>query len=599
MLFHTIRTKLFFVFLAISVIPVFIITYISYNSYTKLVSKQVSLVASNTVSNTVERIDNIFQNIDRITLSFQQFSTQPGATTVSQELNKLINKPNIDQYDLFLARTKMLFFFNNLVLSNSYLNGIYIFLPDGNSISYGNGTDLAVNYQPLKDEWYQQTLQKGGGLYISDTDTKSFIINAKPSITFSRALYDPDTRQLLGVLMLDCDLNIFKGIDKDIVPNITNMFLANGKGKILYDNSKERIGQTIPDSFMELIAENPEGTVEQTRGGMLSVIKPFPDNDWRIIASLSLNELYKQFGVSQRLIIYIALLCSVIFFLLSIFLSGLITKPIIELSRVMRKNKSLHFVTTKKHLERDDEIGILYTEYNNMIKDIDLYIKESYQSKLITLDSQMKALEAQINSHFLYNTLESINSIAEIEEVESISIMTKALGDMFRYSIKTDSELVSVEDELSHVNNYLTIQKIRFEHKIDFFFYIQSDLDSMRILKLILQPVIENALYHGLEKTRNSGSITITGYTSNDQIIFEVADNGVGMSEEQLNDLQRLLSEPPEFNELGQRNKRSIGLKNVHSRIALYYGAGYGLTLESHKDAGTKVTINIPKIVQE
>ncbi|MFH5183671.1 histidine kinase [Paenibacillus sp. TAB 01] len=599
MLFHTIRTKLFFVFLAISVIPVFIITYISYNSYTKLVSKQVSLVASNTVSNTVERIDNIFQNIDRITLSFQQFSTQPGATTVSQELNKLINKPNIDQYDLFLARTKMLFFFNNLVLSNSYLNGIYIFLPNGNSISYGNGTDLAVNYQPLKDEWYQQTLQKGGGLYISDTDTKSFIINAKPSITFSRALYDPDTRQLLGVLMLDCDLNIFKGIDKDIVPNITNMFLANGKGKILYDNSKERIGQTIPDSFMELIAENPEGTVEQTRGGMLSVIKPFPDNDWRIIASLSLNELYKQFGVSQRLIIYIALLCSVIFFLLSIFLSGLITKPIIELSRVMRKNKSLHFVTTKKHLERDDEIGILYTEYNNMIKDIDLYIKESYQSKLITLDSQMKALEAQINSHFLYNTLESINSIAEIEEVESISIMTKALGDMFRYSIKTDSELVSVEDELSHVNNYLTIQKIRFEHKIDFFFYIQSDLDSMRILKLILQPVIENALYHGLEKTRNSGSITITGYTSNDQIIFEVADNGVGMSEEQLNDLQRLLSEPPEFNELGQRNKRSIGLKNVHSRIALYYGAGYGLTLESHKDAGTKVTINIPKIVQE
>ncbi|RTE11683.1 sensor histidine kinase [Paenibacillus whitsoniae] len=599
MLFRTIRTKLFFVFLAISVIPVFIITYISYNSYTKLVGKQVSLVASNTVSNTVERIDNIFQNIDRITLSFQQFSTQPGAITVSQELNKLINKPNIDQYDFFLARTRMLFFFNNLVLSNSYLNGIYIFLPSGNAISYGNGTDLAINYQPIEDEWYKQTLQKGGGLYISDTDTKPFIINAKPSITFSRALYDPDTRQLLGVLMLDCDLNIFKGIDKDIVPNITNMFLANGKGKILYDNSKSRIGQMIPDDLKALMTENPDGTVEQTRGGTLSVIKPFPDNDWRIIASLSLNELYKQYGVSQRLIIYIALSCAVIFLLLSVVLSGLITKPIIELSRLMRKNKSLHFVTTKKHLERDDEIGILYMEYNKMIKDIDLYIKESYQNKLITLDSQMKALEAQINSHFLYNTLEAINSIAEIEEVESISIMTKALGDMFRYSIKTESELVAVEDELAHVNNYLSIQKIRFEHKIDFHFYIQSDLYAMRILKLILQPVIENALYHGLEKTRNKGTIAITGYTSNAHIIFEVTDNGVGMSEEQLSELQKLLSEPPEFHELGQRNKRSIGLKNVHSRIVLYYGVGYGLTLESEKDKGTKVTITVPNIFQE
>ena len=595
MINRTIRNKLFFVFLAVSVVPIFIVTLISYNAYTSLVAKQVSIVSTGTIDNAVERIDHIFQNIDHITLSFQQFSTRPGAVTVSQELNKLINNPNADQYDFFLARTNMLFFFNNLMLGNPYLNGIYIFLPDGRSISFGISTDLQVDYSPLGDEWYERTLVKNGGLYISDADTKDFIINAKPSITFSRALYDPDTRQLLGVLMLDCGLDIFKGIDKDIVPDITSMFLVNGNGKILYENSASpRIGERLPEPLNGWVAGHPGEAAEETADGALAVMKPFPDNDWRIVASIRLSELYKQYGVSERLLIYIAATCALIFVLLSILLSSLITKPIIDLSKTMRKNKYLSLVTVKKNLERTDEIGVLYTEYNKMIQEINRYIKDSYQNRLLTLDSQMKALEAQINSHFLYNTLESINSIAEIEEVESIAVMTKALGDMFRYSIKTESELVPIEDELAHVSNYMTIQKIRYEDKIDFRLEIEDGLSSYKVLKLIVQPIIENALYHGLESTRKKGTVAVKVFRQEERIVFEIADDGVGMSPDQLQELRALLSEPPAFGELGRRDKRSIGLKNVHSRISLYYGPEYGLSLESELDKGTKVVLNVP-----
>ncbi|MFD0712259.1 sensor histidine kinase [Paenibacillus sp. GCM10027626] len=594
MIKRNIKNKLFFVFLGISIIPIFIVTLISYNAYTSLVAKQVSLVSTNTIDNTVERIDHIFQNIDRITLTFQQFSTRPGAVTVSQELNKLVNNPNADQYDLFMARSNMLFFFNNLILGNPYLNGIYIFLPDGKSISYGIGTDLVIDYEPLQDDWYVRTLEKGGGLYISDADKKDFLLNGEPSITFSRALYDVDTRQLLGVLMLDSGLDIFKGIDKDIVPNITNMFLVNGDGKILYDNYKARIGEQLPEPLAERLAGFDGKTAEKNSDGTLTVIRSFPDNDWKIVASITLSELYKQYGVSKRLLIYIGATCTVIFVLLSVLLSSLITKPIIDLSKTMRKSKFLNLVSAKKHLERSDEIGALYSMYNKMIQDINSYIKDSYQNKLITLDSQMKALEAQVNSHFLYNTLESINSIAEIEEVESIVVMTKALGDMFRYSIKTESELVAIEDELAHVNNYLTIQKIRYEEKIDFRFEIEEGVSSYRVLKLILQPIIENALYHGLEGTNNKGTVTVKVYRSNEQILFEIADDGIGMAPEQLQELQTLLDAPPAFSELGRRDKQSIGLKNVHSRISLYYGSEYGLTLESEQGKGTKVFVNVP-----
>ncbi|QTH41016.1 sensor histidine kinase [Cohnella sp. LGH] len=594
MINRNIRNKLFFVFLGISIVPIFIVTLISYNAYTSLVAKQVSLVSTGTIDNAVERIDHIFQNIDHITLSFQQFSTRPGAVTVSQELNKLISNPNADQYDFFLARTNMLFFFNNLMLGNPYLNGIYIFLPDGRSISYGISTDLQVDYSPLGDDWYERTLVKNGGLYISDANTKNFIINAKPSVTFSRALYDPDTRQLLGVLMLDCGLDIFKGIDKDIVPDITSMFLVNGNGKILYENSAApRIGERLPEPLNGWVTVQPGEAAEET-DGTLAVVKPFPDNDWKIVASIRLSELYKQYGVSERLLIYIAATCAVIFVLLSILLSSLITKPIIDLSKTMRKNKLLSLVTVKKNLERTDEIGVLYTEYNKMIQDIDRFIKESYQNRLITLDSQMKALEAQINSHFLYNTLESINSIAEIEEVESIAVMTKALGDMFRYSIKTESELVPIEDELAHVSNYMTIQKIRYEDKIDFRLEIEEGLSSCKVLKLIVQPIIENALYHGLESTRKKGTVVVKVFRREELVVFEIADDGVGMSAQQLQELRALLSEPPAFSELGHRDKRSIGLKNVHSRISLYYGTEYGLSLESEQDKGTRVVLNVP-----
>ncbi|ULT58322.1 sensor histidine kinase [Neobacillus drentensis] len=594
----TTRTKMFLVFIVISIIPIIIVTINSYRSYTKLVNQQVSVVTSNTISNSLEKIDGIYQNINRITLTFQQFSTVPGSPTVADQLYKLINNKEVGPYDIYLARRDMQFFFNNLILSNDYINGIYLFLPDGNSISYtNNNTDLHFGYVPFNDVWYKQTLQKKGGLYVGNVSTKSFIINAQPSVTFARAIYDFNSHKLLGVLMLDCDIKIFKALDNDIIPNMTNLYLVNDTGNIIYDNRMSSIGKPLPDYLKSKISNNSLGNKEEVKNGNLTVIKSFPDNDWDIVASIPINELYKPYNLSEKLIIYISITCAVIFILLSMVLSNQLTRPTIELSRIMRTNKQLKPISTNKYLQRKDEVGILYTEYNNMIEAINRYIKESYQNKLMTLDSQMKSLEAQINSHFLYNTLESINSIAEIEEVESISIMTKALGDMFRYSIKTDSELVNVTDELNHVNNYITIQNIRYDNSIDFKLEIPTEIYTYQILKLILQPIIENSILHALESKRMKGSITLRAYEgNNNRIVFEIADDGVGMDSEKLNKIKKSLQEQPKFTELGRRNKQSIGLKNVHSRIGLYYGLEYGLTVESEVNKGTTIKLCVPKI---
>ena len=175
--------------------------------------------------------------------------------------------------------------------------------------------------------------------------------------------------------------------------------------------------------------------------------------------------------------------------------------------------------------------------------------------------------------------------------------MTKALGDMFRYSIKTESELVLLNDEINHVKNYITIQNIRYDHSIDFELEIPSNISSCRILKLILQPIIENAILHGLEKKRMKGYVKLKAYEiSQNRIIFEISDNGVGIEKDRLTEIRNFLQEEPEFKELGKRSKQSIGLKNVHSRIALYYGLEYGLNVESEPNKGTTIKICIPKI---
>ncbi|GGO01749.1 sensor histidine kinase [Saccharibacillus kuerlensis] len=599
--FFRLRNKLFLVMVTLSIVPIIIVTFYSYRSYTQLVNRQTSLVASTTIGNAAERIDEVLANIDRISLTIQQQSSSATAySTVSDELKRLSSTD--DPYERFLIRSKLKLIFENILLSYDYVNGIYIFAPDGNSISYGGTSDLKYGYVPIHDDWYKKTLENRGQMVVGSPGVKPFIINAKPSISFSRALYDLNTQQFLGVFMIDCSTEIFNELKPEIIPAMTRLYLIDETNAIIYDNTEDTEGEYLPSTLASTLAQLPDSETSDFRTETMNVIdeslivaQTLPSYNWRIVASISLSGLYDQYGISQKLIGYISLTCALIFLLLSIAFSTWITNPISRLVTIMRSSPS-RLGTTGISSGRRDEIGVLYAEYDKMLKDIDLFVKERYQNRILTLDAQMKALEAQINSHFLFNTLESINSIAEIEEVESIAVMTKALGDMFRYSIRTDSERVYTREELKHVSDYMAIQQIRYGDKIGFHTEIDPEVMDMKILKLILQPLIENAIYHGLEGKKGGGSVTIRGYIdrSTHLLYFEVCDNGKGMSEARLQEIRTLLEQPPEFLGIGQRTSQSIGIKNVHSRIALYYGEAFGLTLSSMENEGTSIRLTLP-----
>ena len=385
--------------------------------------------------------------------------------------------------------------------------------PSGPVLGYGNNVDIHNDYIPDTDDWYKKTLEKRGAFYINGISKKDFLINAKPSISFSQALYDVYSKEFLGILFIDCSPSVFDISEVNTLPQSTIITITENSGNKLFPDY---------DSISGNAAISDDNLYKST-----AIYK----DDLIVSYYLNYGKLYREFGVTRIIILAISAICLLIIITVSFSVSNYVSKPITHLSEILATNQQRQMLeTSTRYMDRPDEIGVLYNEYNNMVSTLEKYIDKEMQNKLIILDSQMKALEAQINSHFLYNTLESINSIAEIEEIESISTMSLALGSMLRYSIKTPSELVTLEEELKHVQNYNAIQQIRYPGQYQLIIDIPEVLRAMKILKLILQPLVENSLYHGLEYCRYGSYIKISGCLKNGNILLTVSDNGRGMN---------------------------------------------------------------------
>jgi two-component system sensor histidine kinase YesM len=446
-------------------------------------------------------------------------------------------------------------------------------------LNYGNSGEIRSDYLPLNDEWYQQTVASKGKTYIYGPCAKDFLFGSSESISFCTALYDPYDREFLGVLFIDCSPEIFDLSSVNPLPEIAVLSVSN-EDEILYTNQN-----LVPDNIHS-----------QDTSEILEYEVPLELDGLKLHASIDREQLYREFGITRITIIYLAVTFILISVLISVILSKSLTKPITFLSEQMLAGEEAFDISATPYFNYKNEIGTLYNSYQEMLDEKNMYIKNELENKLILLDSQMKSLESQVNAHFLYNTLESINSIATVQKVPSISTMALALGSMFRYSIKTKSELVLLSDELKHVQDYTSIQEIRFDHRFSVQTNISEDLMQLRVLKLILQPLVENALYHGLNYCKTGNLITISASLDNSNLCILVRDNGVGMNVEELEHQQKLLAEKPEFTELGQRREEGIGIKNIHTRIRLYYGKHYGLKLDSQLGNGTTVQILVPVI---
>lgn len=573
------RTKIFLSFSILNISLLSFITYFAYSRYAITIEEKIDSICDSLFENAVTASNNTLSQLQE-TFSIFYFYYSDGTTFLNniEDFSDPDNPPDI--YDAMVTNQQFKKSCQNTIYMNEFIYGIYVITPCGYVLSNStsiNGT-LVEGIDYSSQLWYKDLMKLNGATYTSIVSDHALFSGEKKSIYFAKEIRDIYTHSPLGILIVDCDPEFFSLSTTNTMPETALLTIENpSTNDVLYTSYKDS-----ESSF------SPQNRKVKTAKLNLSPLQ--------LVAVFDYDSLYQEYSVTVYMMLALAGLCIIISLILSYIFASSIVKPLEHLSQKMATQSGHSLKLSGQYLNRNDEIGTLYNEYNTMAESLNAAVKQDYQNKLITLDAQMKSLEARINSHFLFNTLESINSIAELEDNELIATMSLSLGNMFRYTLKTQSELVSVADELSHVYDYVTIQQIRFDNR----FHLEINMDEAfkkeQVLKLILQPLVENALYHGLKYCSCGDKIAITGKLHDTYLILHVRDNGCGIDAKALAKLQQSLQEEASFTELGQRNKQSIGLKNIHSRIVLYYGEGYGLTITSSENQYTDVQIKIPKL---
>lgn len=373
------------------------------------------------------------------------------------------------------------------------------------------------------------------------------------------------------------------------------VFLVNQNGENVLNYEEDKAA--VIEAFQELESTGTDVTCTRlTLEGedYLAASTKVRANDWQIYAlmsSWSLTESLEKirfFLIAENIAVILAGLVVILW------ISHKLTSSLEELALTMDAEVKSGYHTEFEY-QYQDEVGMLAKSYNHMIEEIRGHIqaledekervKEIQKQKRI---AELQALQAQINPHFLYNTLNMITWQAVDIGAEDISVISNALGDYFRISLSRGKEVISIKDEIEHVRSYLEIQKIRYEDKMNYEILAKEDVKKFSVIKLILQPLVENALYHGIKPKEGAGTIWVYIEMNSDMIKFIVEDDGVGIQDARLEELNRQL-------EMGCVDSNTgYGIYNVNNRLRLYYGEQYGLKLEKRTLEGTRAVVSIP-----
>ncbi len=297
-------------------------------------------------------------------------------------------------------------------------------------------------------------------------------------------------------------------------------------------------------------------------------------------------DLAKRANVTVLLSTVILIVILVLCLLLTRMITRSVTQPIRELCTATREVAKGNF--SPAEIESDDEIQVLTNSFNDMAGEIQFLIENIKREQWNLRDTELKLLQAQINPHFLYNTLDAIVWMAEGGQDREVVAMVTALSEFFRTTLSEGQDSITIREEESHIRSYLSIQEFRYADILEYEIRIDPAIYDYYILKLTLQPLVENALYHGIKNKRGKGKIIVSGYEEDGQVFLEVRDNGIGMDQEELEKLRRKLKGH-------EVHERGFGLGNVDERIRLNYGPEYGVSFSSVKGEGTVAVVRIPK----
>jgi two-component system sensor histidine kinase YesM len=378
------------------------------------------------------------------------------------------------------------------------------------------------------------------------------------------------------------------------------VFIVNDADEIIYYPNMEYLNKNLSEvtfKGIKLDRLNGYSKVQKIKD-IYFLNQPIGNTSWRIVfATVKDEKILEQFKNKNKISLFMMAIWVLISVVLALLLSKSILEPINKITKTMSKVGEGDFDLNLPKV-RNKDLQILVSSFDKMVEKINSLMKNLVEKETEKTRMELKALQAQINPHFLYNTLEVIRGIARSKKVYTIAEISKSLSLLFRYSINKDNESVMLKEEIEHIKNYIKIQKYRYGDKFDIDFLIDEELEKCLIPKFIIQPLIENALYHGIEMKNGPGKIIIEVFRleNGSDACIKVIDNGVGMPESYVNFLNNAMKNEKKSSEKGGEDsfKLGVGILNVNARVKLNYGAKYGLKVSSVENVGTKIELMIP-----
>lgn len=452
------------------------------------------------------------------------------------------------------------------------------------------GEDYAV------ENWYVEAMKNNGKVYLLGTNRPGARLQEdKTVVTMAVSLMDTVTRTKLGVLLIDFDYSSLNDMivtkDQYQYPG-SKLFIVDRQNTVMYSQDPEMVLRNLDIDTTNGSSGGKPAIIHYNNSEMYLLSNTSNRWPWTIVNLIPIDEVLKDTWFIQRMLVTGAIIYLFVVLFLTFAVSTNLLKPISKLVTAMSEVKKGNLDIRVK-IKSHDEIAFMAESFNEMAAGMGNLIRNVYQAEIRQREAELKSLQSQINPHFLYNTLDSIRGAAITNGMDNIASMTKSMADMLRYSI-SENNIVAVKDEMNHSIDYLNI--LNFRHKDKFILHcdVPDELLELKMIRLLLQPLVENAVKHGLETRIGQGHINIQVTRDEDAMKITVSDDGPGMSADKLQQLNRLLQNNDEAQGSISGSVSGIGLKNVNSRIKLFYGMQYGVGfLDSQSGATVEITLPI------
>lgn len=575
--FHSIQNTIFVLMASLVLFAVITVTVISLN-FTR------SSIFENTVTYNRQLTGQVNADIDSY-ISYMENISSMLAENLDVKKYLFGEGEEADE-----AGVQLLSQFSTVLSSREDIYNLGILQKNGKALLNEGKSKLNTYVDMEKQEWYRRAVENKDSFYLSSAHVQHMIQGERPwVITLSRYIPDPMNNEG-GVLFVDLNYSAIRKLcDDSSVGKKGYIFILDEGGNIVYHPQQQQLYNELQTEYIDEVMNCQSDVLNMGEGDStrLYTISRSDKTGWTVVSCSYTAELLKKSEEAQKIYMVMAVVLVAIALLISSFMAKSITQPILKLQSSMALIQEGDFRAGNVEVESRNEIGSLTETFNVMTLRIQELMEQNINEQKAKRKSEMKALQSQINPHFLYNTLDSIIWMAESGKNEEVVLMTASLARLLRQNISNEEEEISIFEEVEYCRNYLTIQKMRYKDKLEFRIDVAPEITSCQIIKLVLQPLIENAIYHGLKYKESKGLLELIGYAAGEDIIFEIRDNGVGMDEDTLNHIF-------ERHTVNYRSN-GVGVYNVERRIKLTYGQEYGITYKSRPGEGTVARVCIPK----